>query len=92
MNNWREKARRDGKVLMENKDGKTRVVKIDTEGIKRGDYLQPVGKMKDAFVKKHGWLPNESRKDIKKYLSRRGKLKKYDPTLYNHPENQKWRK
>ena len=87
MNNWREKSRRNGKALMENKDGKTRVVKIDREGIKRGDYLQPMGKMKDEFVKKHGWLPNESKKDIRKYLARRGELKRYNPTIYNHPEN-----
>lgn len=84
---WKEVARRNGRVLMRSSGGDTKIVKIDKEGIKRGDYLQPVGKMKDDFVKIHGWLPHESREDIKRYLARRGELKKYDPTIYNHPEN-----
>lgn len=88
---WKEVKRSNDKVLMEREDGKTRVVQVDKKGIKNGDYLQPVGKSKDAFVKKYGYLPGESKNAVEKYLKRRGLGKTFDPNHPGLPENEEWR-
>ena len=55
------------KFLIKDAQGIIRKVVRDREGIKRGDYLQPIGKEKDKFAKKYGWLPGEDEKLIKKF-------------------------
>ena len=58
------------KFLVRDGNGVLRKVDRDVEGIRRGDYLQPIGKDKDAYLKKYGSLPREDKKNIEKYLRR----------------------
>jgi len=60
------------KFLIKDNKGTVREVRRDREGIKRGDYLQPIGKEKDTFLERYGYLPTEDRKDTDKYLNNRG--------------------
>jgi len=59
------------KFLVRDNEGKIRKVKRDIAGIKKGWYLQPIGKEKDAFLKVYGYLPGEDEKEVKKYLKKR---------------------
>lgn len=79
LGHWRVKKQSGDKFLMKNtKTGEERMAKKDIEGIKRGDYLQPVGKDKDKFVQKYGWCPGEDPDFVKKYLKRRGLSHKFE--------------
>ena len=63
------------KFLVKGNDGKVREVTRDREGIKKGWYLQP-NKDKDNFIKTYGYHPTEDKKDIERYLNRKGLSKK----------------
>lgn len=61
--------------LVRDDTGKVRKVKRDRKGIKRGDFLQP-NQDKDEFIKRYGYHPTEDKRDVDKFLSRRGLLNK----------------
>ena len=84
---WREKERSNGKVMMENRDGKKKIVPIDKEGIKKGWYLQSGNSAdRDAFIETYGYYPQASSEEVKKYLSKKGLLHKWRPDNPNNPD------
>ena len=54
------------------------------EAIKRKWTLQP--SQKDEFMREYGWHPNESKKDVEKFLRRREINKKF-PDFSNLNDN-----
>ena len=71
------------RFLVKDNKGKLRETKLDREGIKRGDYLQPTSKKeKDRYVQTYGRYPGEDPTDVKKYLARRGLSKNFNPDKY----------
>ena len=65
-------GQRGDKFLVQPRDGsKPRVVELDKKGIKRGDYLQPHTD-KDTFIQKYKYHPQESQREVDRYLKRRG--------------------
>lgn len=68
---WKLKKIKGTKYLVENEKGEQRVLNKHTEGIKRGDYLQPHGKEKGDFLDRYGYLPGEGSKYTDKYLMKK---------------------
>ena len=70
---WKEQRRRGNEVAMKNtKTGEIRKSVVDVEGQKRGDYLQGIGKDRDAFLQTYGYLPDVDRRETNKYLAKKG--------------------
>lgn len=63
------------KFLVRDDTGKVRKVERDRKGIKRGDYLQPIGKERDAFLKKYKYLPDRPKEETNAFLAKKGLLK-----------------